>query len=175
MLKRRIKKLTKSQLVKHNGRHTLMCKECNLISKEVSTEVSAFTCCYCVQKMIAPPANYKKATKSDKPRGWHFKMYFEQDGVVYSKGQVITDPKEIAALRKSAKSAPKKTVAKKATKTKVKANVKVTAPKVTKKKTVLKIKAGETHTPKSKPLPKVTKKATKTSAKRGTKNARTTK
>jgi hypothetical protein len=174
MLKRRIKKMSKGQLVKHNGRHTLTCKECNLITNEVSTEISAFTCWYCVQKMIAPPANYKKAVKSDKPRGWHFKMYFEQDGVVYSKGEVVTDPKEIANLRKSAKaSTPKKTVAKKATKTK--AAAKVVTPKVTRKKAVLKVKTGETHTPKSVKLPKVTKKATKTSAKRGTKNARTTK
>jgi hypothetical protein len=177
MLKRRIKKLTKGQLIKHNGRHTLICKECNLTSKEVSTEISAYTCCYCVQKMIAPPTNYKKIAKSEKPRGWHFKMYFEQDGVVYSKGKEVTDPKEIANLRKSAKTAtPKKTVAKKTTKTKVvKTTAKVEVPKVTRKKTVLKVKAGDTRTTKSVKLPKVTKKATKTSAKRGTKNARTTK
>ena len=176
MLKRRTKKLTKGQLIKHNGRHTLTCKECNLTTKEVSTEVSAYTCCYCVQKMIAPPANYKKAVKSDKPRGWHFKMYFEQDGVVYSKGQEVTDPKEIASLRKNAKAAaPKKTVAKKATKTKVKSKVEVPTTKVTRKKTVLKVKAGKKVEPKSVKLPKVTKKATKTSAKRGIKNARTAK
>ena len=101
-LTRRIKKLTKSAVQKINGRHLVTCKECNLETVEVSESVVAVTCAYCVQKMIAAPAGYVKE-KSDKPRGWHFKMFFEHGGVVYSKGEVVTDPKEIAKLRKANK------------------------------------------------------------------------
>ena len=101
-LTRRIKKLTKSAVQKINGRHTLTCKECNLETVEVSESVVAVTCARCVQKMVAPPAGYVKE-KSDKPRGWHFKMFFEHDGIVYSKGEIISDAKEIAKLRKSCK------------------------------------------------------------------------
>lgn len=108
-LTRRIKKLTKSAVQKINGRHTLTCKECNLETVEVSESVVAVTCAYCVQKMIAPPAGYVKE-KSDKPRGWHFKMFFEHDGVVYSKGEVVTDAKEIAKLRKASTKTAKTTV-----------------------------------------------------------------
>ena len=99
-LTRRIKKLTKADVKKVNGRHTLVCKECNLETVEVSESVVAVTCAYCVQKMIAAPAGYVKE-KSDKPRGWHFKTFFEHEGVVYSKGEIVTDAKEIAKLRKS--------------------------------------------------------------------------
>ena len=99
-LTRRIKKLTKADVKKVNGRHTVTCKECNLETVEVSESIVAVTCAYCVQKMVAPPAGYVKE-KSDKPRGWHFKSFFEHEGVVYSKGEVVTDPKEIAKLRKS--------------------------------------------------------------------------
>lgn len=99
-LTRRIKKLTKSAVQKINGRHILTCKECNSETVEASESVVAVTCAYCVQKMIAAPAGYVKE-KSDKPRGWHFKMFFEHGGVVYSKGEIVTDAKEIAKLRKA--------------------------------------------------------------------------
>lgn len=98
-LKRRVKKLSSSQVRVATGRHTLFCKVCDKVSIEVGTDISAVTCSYCVQKMVAPPTNPVKP-KSDKPRGWHFKIFFEHDGVVYSKGEVVTDAKEIAKLRK---------------------------------------------------------------------------
>ena len=101
-LSRRIKKLTKTAVQKINGRHLVTCKECNLETVEVSESVVAVTCAYCVQKMVAAPAGYVKE-KSDKPRGWHFKMFFEHGGVVYSKGEIVTDAKEIAKLRKANK------------------------------------------------------------------------
>lgn len=174
MLKRRIKKLTKSMVKQLTGTKILTCKECNIEDVQVSAGISAVTCAYCVQKMIGPPPNYKKAEKSDKPRGWHFKAYFEHEGVVYSKGKVVSDKKEITKLKNSnVEPAPKKTVAKKATK--VKSAPVAKKPTVKAKKMVLKTKTGEKPVVKSKPLPKVTKKATKTSSKRGIKNARTTK
>jgi hypothetical protein len=105
VLTRRIKKLSKAMVSKISGRHVLTCTECNLEEVEVPADVAKVTCCYCVQKMIAPPAGYKSknTTESKKPRGWHFKQYYEQDGIVYSKGQIVTDPAEIKALRKTGK------------------------------------------------------------------------
>lgn len=97
-LTRRIKKLTKSAAAKISGRHTIICCECNLTEMEVSADVVKVTCAYCVQKMVAPPSNYVKE-KSDKPRGWQLKRYFEHNGVVYSKGKIVTDPTFIEELK----------------------------------------------------------------------------
>lgn len=105
-LTRRIKKLKNTQVKKITGRHVLVCKECNEEEVEVSADIVAVTCAYCVQKMIAAPDGYVKE-KSDKPRGWHFKLYFEHNGVVYSKGKEITDTKLIAKLKKEASAGPK--------------------------------------------------------------------
>lgn len=101
MLNRRIKKLSKSMVTKITGRQYLTCSQCNIEEVEVPADVSKVTCAHCVQKMIAPPEEVRE--KSDKPRGWHFKVYFEHNGVVYSKGQEITDPEEIARLKKELK------------------------------------------------------------------------
>lgn len=98
MLNRRIKKLSKSMAAKITGRQHLICSECNNEEVEVPADVSKVTCAYCVQKMIAPPEEVRE--KSDKPRGWHFKMYFEHNGVVYSKGKEVTDVTEITRLKK---------------------------------------------------------------------------
>jgi hypothetical protein len=89
------------------GRHVLTCKECDYEELEASTSVVAVICAYCVQKMISPPDSYKKE-KSDKPRGWHLKLYFEHNGVVYSKGVAVTDPAELKALKKLNKASVKK-------------------------------------------------------------------
>jgi ribosomal protein S27E len=100
-LKRRIKKLSKSEVRKISGRHYLICGECGNEEVEVPSDVARVTCAHCVQKMVAPPTGYKKeSTGTPKPRGWHFKMYFEQDGIVYSKGVEVTDPAEIKRLKK---------------------------------------------------------------------------
>ena len=101
MLNRRIKKLSKSMVTKITGRQYLTCSQSNTEEVEVPADVSAVTCAHCVQKMIAPPEEVRE--KSDKPRGWHFKVYFEHNGLVYSKGQEITDPEDIARLKKELK------------------------------------------------------------------------
>lgn len=145
-LKRRIKKLTKSMVTKMTGTTFLACKECGDIDVMVPADTKSVVCADCVQKWISPPPNYKKE-KSDKPRGWHFMMYFEHDGVVYSKGVEVTDADEIRALKKAHGSSKKKTV------------VKASKPKTSKKKT--------SKVAKVKKVPK------KTVSKRGTKNART--
>lgn len=129
-LTRRIKKLNSSMAAKISGRLILTCKECNKISVEVPADIAYVTCAYCVQKMVAPPDNYvKKVDPADKkPKGWHFKMYFEHNGVVYSKGKVVTDAKQIAALKNMDKTpTPKKVVkAKKKPSTKRKKNARAT-------------------------------------------------
>lgn len=112
MLKRRTKKLSKSEVRKLTGVTSLTCSECNLIEVDVPTDIGRVTCARCVQKMIAPPSNMKKE-KSDKPRGWHFKIYFEHNGLVYSKGELVTDTKEIAKLKNFNPALAKKVVVKK--------------------------------------------------------------
>lgn len=104
-LKRRIKKLTKAEIRKVGGRQYLICSECGNEDVEVPSDISRVTCATCVQKMIAPPAGYKKdtTTATPRPRGWHFKEYFEHEGVVYSKGKEVTDPEQIAELKKVTK------------------------------------------------------------------------
>lgn len=101
-LTRRTKKLTKSMYKKAVGTHFLLCKVCGQAELEVNTDVAAVTCGMCVQLMLPPPDNYIKKEKSDKPRGWHFKSYFEHEGIIYSKGIEVTDADEIARLKKDA-------------------------------------------------------------------------
>lgn len=102
-LKRRTKKLSKSQVLQVTGRHYVICSECSKEELEVSIDIGSVVCARCVQKMIAPPAGYINKEKSDKPRGWHFKQYFEHNGVVYSKGVEVSDVDEIKRLKKNAK------------------------------------------------------------------------
>jgi hypothetical protein len=117
MLKRRIKKASRTEVMKTSGRHYVLCKECSSEEVLVSIEIGAVTCGRCVQRMSAPPENRHSAVKSDKPRGWHFKVYFEQNGVVYSKGEIVTDKKEIAKLKKLSTATPATKVKKVAKKT----------------------------------------------------------
>lgn len=125
-LTRRTKKLTKSMLKKATGTHFLICKVCHEEELEVNTDVIAVTCGMCVQLMLPPPDNYIKKEKSDKPRGWHFKSYFEHEGVVYSKGIEVTDTDEIARLKKEAgvTDKPKKVAKKKTAKKRGRTNAK---------------------------------------------------
>lgn len=102
MLKRRIKKLTTSMYKKATEKKYLVCSQCSTIEVEVSSDTKSVICSYCVQQMLAPPPNYEKKEKSDKPRGWHFKAYYEHNGIVYSKGIEVTDPDEINRLKKYA-------------------------------------------------------------------------
>ena len=114
MLKRRTKKLSKSEVKKLTGVTSVVCSECNLIEVRVPADIGRVTCGRCVQKMISPPAGIRKDT-SNKPRGWHLKAYFEHEGVVYSKGTVVTDTKEITKLKNFNPLSVKKSVVKKTT------------------------------------------------------------
>jgi len=139
MRKRRIIKVTnamKKLLKSGKGLNKyLLCKECNEVEVEVSPDTKNVTCAYCVQYMISPPPNYEKKEKSDKPRGWHFKAYYEHNGIVYSKGIEITDSAEILRLKKEAGVTKSPVVKKKKTKKvkSVKPSVKVKTKKRGKK------------------------------------------
>lgn len=113
MLTRRTKKMSKQQVSRVTGRIELTCSACETEIVIVNADVSKVTCARCVQKIVAPPEPSYSQEKSDKPRGWHFKHYFEHNGIVYSKGKEITDKKEIAVLRKKYGKATTKTVSKK--------------------------------------------------------------
>ncbi len=137
MLKRRRnKKVSKKQLQSFKlgmSSIVLVCKVCGEEEVSVSSDCTAVTCAYCVQRMLPPPEKPKSAQKSDKPRGWHFKSYFEQDGIIYSKGVEVTDPKEIVRLTKLfGKKSVKVAVTPKVKK--VKAKTKQTKPTVRGKK-----------------------------------------
>lgn len=122
MLKRKITKVTTSvKKLLSSGKNTkklLMCKLCDSMEVEVAFDTVAVTCSRCVQLMLPPPDNYIKKEKSDKPRGWHFKSYFEHEGIVYSKGIEVTDADEIERLKKEVglSETPKKIVKKKTAK-----------------------------------------------------------
>lgn len=105
-LTRRIKKLTTKTVSKVTGRHVLACKVCDKVYTEVCGDVVAITCAYCVQKLVAAPAGLQPKEKSDKPRGWQLKRYFEHNGLVYSKGRLITDMDQITELQKPSASTP---------------------------------------------------------------------
>lgn len=100
MLSRRIKKLSSSEAIRSTGLKYLMCSTCDQEEVRVAMDISKVTCARCVQKLVAPPD--VATEKSDKPRGWHFKVYFEHNGSVYSKGKLITDAGEIKKLKKKA-------------------------------------------------------------------------
>lgn len=95
-----VRRLTTTQI--------LVCSACGEEEVQVSSDTKSVICAYCVQKLVAPPDNYIKKEKSDKPRGWHFKPFFEHNGEVFSKGELVTDAKQIAELKKRyGKSTPK--------------------------------------------------------------------
>lgn len=106
MRKRQIKTLSKAQVEAVRGSQYLGCDKCG-DDVLVGNDVGLVICDYCVQTMVPAPALPITKPKSDKPRGWHFKKYFEHDGVVYSMGEEVTDKSLIAQLKKEQKSAKK--------------------------------------------------------------------
>jgi hypothetical protein len=99
---RKVKKTTSLAPKKYNTSFFLECKECSR-EIEVRGDIKAVICDWCVQNMLPREKVESRQEKSDKPRGWHFKKFFEHNGVCYSHGEEITDKNEIARLRKEAK------------------------------------------------------------------------
>jgi len=96
------KKSRKKNKSKKSNNHlltkTLVCRRCKSDRKKVGGEVISWMCARCVQQLVAPPEEPVKS--SGRPRGWHFKKFFEFEGKVYSKGEEVTDIKKIKLLRK---------------------------------------------------------------------------
>lgn len=99
MRKRGTRSLTQSQANKVRGQQYLGCDKCG-DDVLVGQDVGRVICDWCVQGMVPAPVLPVAKPKSEKPRGWHFKKYFEHEGVVYSHGEIVTDTKTIAALKK---------------------------------------------------------------------------
>jgi len=102
MRKRQIKTLSKAQAEAVRGSQYLGCDKCG-DDVLVGTDVGTVICDRCVQTMVPAPELPVAKPKSDKPRGWHFKKYFEHEGVVYSMGEVVTDKSLIVQLKKDQK------------------------------------------------------------------------
>lgn len=103
--RRRSKKLTKEQIRSRSSWQYLPCRECGVRGR-VAGDAIGLLCSNCLQAKIPPPEEPTKP--SGRPRGWHFKLYFEFEGKIYSKGEEITDKKQIAALKKEAKKTKRK-------------------------------------------------------------------
>jgi hypothetical protein len=96
-LKRRTKKLTKTQALRISGTHFLICKECGIEDVQVPKDVSAVTCARCVQRMTDSPFPQKQ--KDDRPKGWQIRPFFEYEGQVFKRGRLVTDETLIFELR----------------------------------------------------------------------------
>jgi len=122
MLKRRITKTPASlKNILKSGKSTkkfLTCKECNDIEVEVSVDIGAVTCAYCVQRIVEPPLSTKRPAEGDKfPRGWALKTtYIHTDGRIFERGKdtgekyVPIDPTAVVHVEKQPKKNLKKKV-----------------------------------------------------------------
>jgi hypothetical protein len=126
MLKRKIQKVSEAlkKLFK-SGKNTkkfLMCKECDEVEVEVTQDIKAVTCAYCVQRQVAPPPNIKPKSDEEKfPRGWALKTrYVHVDGRVFEKGKDTGEIVDTTKKEPKKKSTNQKKVAKKKTTTKKK-------------------------------------------------------
>jgi rubrerythrin len=103
MLKRkRNKKISekeKARLSSNGGSKYLLCKKCGITEVRTNNDTFAVTCGICVAMMMGMPELPKQFQKSGKPKGWHFKNYFEHEGKIYSRGVEITDPQKISELK----------------------------------------------------------------------------
>jgi hypothetical protein len=135
MLKRRrTKKMSKAEARKVKaGTQYLTCKVCGITEIKTNSDTVAVTCAICVIGMVAQPETPKYLTKTTgKPRGWHFKSYFEYEGKVYSRGVEITKPSEITKLREGGSITKKPSAKKKSTKRKPNGNNPSKKPRRTK-------------------------------------------
>jgi len=98
----------------------LKCFNCR-VAVRVDKETKAVLCADCTNRIagvpesLLPPApkltksgkprkkrgTAVKKVPSGKPRGWHFKIcYVHKDGTVWSRGELVTDPKVAKKLKK---------------------------------------------------------------------------
>lgn len=93
---KKIKKLSKKDIerIQNRGsRKSLYCKECQSFVDDIAFDIDAVICSRCVQKIVAPPENYKSnAPEEKRPRGWQFKTrYVSPSGKIYHKGREVDE------------------------------------------------------------------------------------
>lgn len=76
----------------------VICKVCNMNTVRVPDTTISVVCPWCIQERVGMPER-PGYVPTGRPRGWHFKKYFEFDGKVYSKGKEVTDGKKIETLK----------------------------------------------------------------------------
>jgi len=90
-----------TKLVKE-GWINVICKVCNMRTVRVPESTLRVTCPYCVQERVGMPET-PGYVSTGRPRGWHFKKYFEFEDKVYSRGKEVKDPEKIKKLKKQFK------------------------------------------------------------------------
>lgn len=90
MLKKRSIKTSRTKLpTRYSSKEMkfLLCKECNNIGVDVTMDVSAVTCAYCVQRQTMPEIKSLES-KEKFPRGWALRAtYIHTDGRIFEKGK----------------------------------------------------------------------------------------
>lgn len=76
-----------------------ICRVCHTGGVRTYKSVISVICSKCMQENAAPPEQVGYVP-TGRPRGWHFRRYFEHEGKVYSRGKEITDSKLIKKLKK---------------------------------------------------------------------------
>jgi hypothetical protein len=100
MNKRRRSGKSADNLLKLNRTTALItCKTCQKHQVRTNSDVAWVICKFCVQEMVGMPAEALPRVKSDRPRGWQRRRYYEYNGVVYSRGKEVSDETLIEALR----------------------------------------------------------------------------
>jgi hypothetical protein len=97
---KRKRNVTAESLRKYSRTTALItCKKCQKHQVRTNSDVAWVICKFCVQEMVGMPEEAYSRVKTGRPRGWHFKKFFEHDGVVYSYGKEVLDDADIEALR----------------------------------------------------------------------------
>ena len=65
------------------------CRECNRHKVKTYAGAAWVICRFCVQKMVGTCGDAPVDDTPTKPRGWHFKKFFEHEGEVYSYGKEV--------------------------------------------------------------------------------------
>jgi hypothetical protein len=94
-----------------HGTEMVTCRECNRHQEKTYAGAAWVICRFCVLKMVGSCGDAPIDTTPPKPRGWHFKKFFEHEGVVYSYGKEVIDDDIIENLRGESSATPTKPVA----------------------------------------------------------------
>ena len=80
------------------------CSVCKRKKIKTYESVKSVTCSRCLMVEIGLPETPEYLLRGQgKPRGWHFRRFFEYEGKVYSFGTEVLEKREIDRLRKEHK------------------------------------------------------------------------